>query len=80
MGCMADQRQLPQQLKLPLVALEETLDVWTAARIARVSPETIRRWCDEGRITAYKLVGRWRIDREAFYAFLASCKAVFRTK
>ena len=77
---MGDQPPVPQQLKLPLVPLEETLDVWTAARIAKVSPESIRRWCDEGRITAYKLVGRWRIEREAFYSFLASCKAVFRTK
>lgn len=77
---MADQPQVPQQLKLPLVPLEETLDVWTAARIAKVSPESIRRWCDEGRITAYKLVGRWRIERSAFYSFLESCRAVFRTK
>lgn len=70
----------PQQLKLALVPLEETIDVWTAARIARVSPESIRRWCDEGRIPAYKLVGRWRIERAEFYAFLSACHATFSTK
>lgn len=70
----------PQQLKLALVPLEETIDVWTAARVARVSPETIRRWCDEGRLAAYKLVGRWRIERAEFYNFLSSCHATFRTK
>lgn len=70
-----DSGHRPQQLKLPLVPMAETIDVWTAARLAEVSQESIRRWCDEGRITAYKLVGRWRIDREAFYAFLYRCGA-----
>jgi hypothetical protein len=59
-----------RQLKLTFVALDETIDVFTAARMARVSPESMRRWCDQGIVVAYKLVGRWRIDREAFYTWL----------
>jgi hypothetical protein len=70
----------PQQLKLPLVPLEETIDVWTAARIARVSPETIRRWCDAGLFPSWKLVGRWKVERAGFYNFLTTCQSSFRTK
>lgn len=66
MADYADQRQL----KLAFVALEDTIDVFTAARLARVSPESMRRWCDEGRLPAYKLVGRWRIKREPFMTWL----------
>ena len=65
----------PIQLKLTLeLPLEDTLDTFTAARIARCSPETIRRWCDQGRFPAYKLVGRYRIERAAFYSWLKSLK------
>lgn len=67
------QRQQP--LRLHFVKIEETLDVWMAARIAKVSVGTIRRWCEEGRIEAYKLVGRWRIPRAAFIDFLRSAGA-----
>ena len=70
----------PVQLSLPLVPLEDTLDVFSAARATGVSPETIRRWCDEGRITSYKLVGRWRIDKQAFLMFLEECRKTYRTK
>jgi len=59
-------------MKLAFVTLEDTLDVFTAARMARVSPESMRRWCDEGRIHAYKLVGRWRIYREPFETWLSA--------
>ena len=70
--------QNDRQLKLQLVPLEETIDVFTAARAARVSCETIRRWCEERRIVSYKLVGRWRIDRPAFQSFLDSARTQFR--
>lgn len=64
-----------RQLKLPfLYRVEETIDSSTAARIAKVSEETIRRWCDHGEIPSYKLVGRWRIDRAAFIAWLEKLK------
>lgn len=69
-----------RQLKLAFVALEDTIDVFTAARMARVSPESMRRWCDEGRVSAYKLVGRWRIDREAFYSWLQAHRISFLPK
>ncbi|GMU21166.1 MAG: helix-turn-helix domain-containing protein [Bryobacteraceae bacterium] len=59
------------QLKLPFMfRLRETVDTSTAARIAKVSEETIRRWCDTGKLPAYKLVGRWRIHRVQFIRWL----------
>jgi excisionase family DNA binding protein len=67
--------QRHEQLRLHFVKIEETLDVWMAARIAKVSVGTIRRWCEEGRIEAYKLVGRWRIPRAAFLDFLRASGA-----
>lgn len=70
----------PVQLRLPLVPLEATIDVFTAARTAGVSEETMRRWCDEGRVAAYKLVGRWRIDQEQFTLFLEGCRQSYRTR
>lgn len=64
-----------RQLKLPfLYRVEETIDSYTAARIAQVSEETIRRWCDMGQIPAYKLVGRWRINRARFMEWLDALK------
>lgn len=58
-------------MKLQFLPLADTISVFSAARVAGVSCHTIRRWCDEGRIVcAYKLVGRWRIDRDAFLAWL----------
>lgn len=63
----------PIQLKLHLeLPLEDTLDVFTAARVALVSPNTLRRWCDEGRFPCWKLVGQWRVEREPFYEWLRS--------
>jgi excisionase family DNA binding protein len=63
----------PVQLKLTLeLPLEDTLDVFTAARIARVSAPTIRRWCDQGMFPCYKLVGQWRVERAAFYEWIRS--------
>ena len=59
----------PRQLTLPLFAVE-TLDVTTAARLARVSPETMRRWCECRIVPAFKLVGRWRLLRREFHAWL----------
>lgn len=56
-----------EQMKLQFLPLADTISVFSAARVAGVSCHTIRRWCDEGRISfAYKLVGRWRIDRAQF--------------
>jgi excisionase family DNA binding protein len=61
-------------LKLELVAmpLEDTVNIFTAARMARVSPETMRRWCDHGRIPCVKLVGRWRVYKSALIAWMES--------
>lgn len=60
-----------QQQKFPFVyRIEDTVDCATAARIAQVSSETVRRWCDLGLIPAYKLVGRWRINRAQFIEWL----------
>ena len=70
---------------MPLVELplKDTIDVFTAARMAAVSAETIRRWCDEGRVPCVKLVGRWRIFRSEFLAWIeesAVIPAVSSTK
>jgi len=65
-----------RQLKLPfLYKVEETISTYTAARIAQVSEETVRRWCDQGTLPAYKFVGRWRIERALFQEWLASLKS-----
>jgi hypothetical protein len=61
----------PVQLKLNLVLpLDESLDTFTAARIAKVSESTVRRWCDEARVQACKPVGRWRVDKRSLYALI----------
>ena len=61
----------PTQLKLNLVLpLDDSLDTFTAARVAKVSESTIRRWCEEARVTACKPVGRWRVDRRSLYALI----------
>lgn len=68
---MRDERQL----RLPfLYRIEETIDPHTAARMADVSEETVRRWCDAGQVPAYKLVGRWRINRALFVEWLDTLK------
>jgi excisionase family DNA binding protein len=56
-------------IELPL---RDTIDVFTASRMADVSPETVRRWCDEGRIPCVKLVGRWRIYRAEYLDWIKS--------
>jgi excisionase family DNA binding protein len=63
-----------EQLKLEWLAIEvhKTIDPKQAALIAGVHHETIRRWCETGFIPAYKLIGRWRIDREKFEAWIRS--------
>lgn len=63
-----------QQLKFEFLAIEvdQTIDCKEAASMAGVHAETIRRWCETGYIPAYKLIGRWRIDRQKFEAWLRS--------
>jgi len=56
-------------MRPPLRPLD-TITVSMAARMAGVSYETVRRWCDEGRIPAFKLIGRWRIPRREFAEWL----------
>ncbi|MFB3828942.1 MAG: helix-turn-helix domain-containing protein [Bryobacteraceae bacterium] len=56
-------------IELPL---RDMIDVFTAARAVGVSPETIRRWCDQGRIPCVKLVGRWRIFRSEFVTWIST--------
>ncbi len=63
----------PVQLRLRLeFPLADTLDVYTAARVAVVSPWTIRRWCEQAMFPCYKLVRQWRIERVAFYDWIRS--------
>lgn len=65
----------PVQLKLDLVLpLAESLDTFTAARIAQVTESTVRRWCEEARIQACKPVGRWRVDKRSLYALIEAGK------
>jgi hypothetical protein len=61
----------PVQLKLNLVLpLDDTIDTFTAARIAKVTESTMRRWCEEARVHAWKPVGRWRVDRKSLYELI----------
>jgi len=63
----------PIQLKLNLVLpLDDTLDTFTAARIAKVTEKTMRQWCERGRVGAWKPVGRWRVERKSLYALIAA--------
>ena len=61
-----------EQLKMEWLAVEihKVIDCKEAALLAGVHHETIRRWCETGFIPAYKLIGRWRIDRHKFEAWL----------
>jgi predicted site-specific integrase-resolvase len=63
----------PVQLCLNLVLpLDESIDTFTAARIAKVSEITMRRWCNDGVVGACKPVGRWRVDKKSLYALIAA--------
>lgn len=65
--------QRPVQLKLNFILpLEETFDTFTAARVAKVDPKTIRRWCEESRVHAFKPVGRWYISKQSLYDLIAA--------
>lgn len=66
-----DRPPVPIQLKLNLVLpLDESLDTFTAARIAKVSEKTMRRWCEDDRVLAFKPVGRWRVDKKSLYSLI----------
>ena len=66
-------RPRPQQLKLQLeLPLEDTIDVFTASRVAKVSTSTIQRWCEEKRFPSFKLGRPWMIERKPFYAWIES--------
>jgi hypothetical protein len=66
-----ENRSQPEQLKLNLVLpLDDTIDTFHAARVAKVKEKTIRRWCERGRVVAYKPVGRWRVCRKSLYALI----------
>lgn len=67
-----------RQLKLPFVRVEDTIDVYVAARMAKVSTETIRRWCEQRIFPAWKMVGRWRIERSGFESWLKRIQADIR--
>ncbi len=41
--------------------IDEVLTVDEAARLFKVTPTTIRRWCLSGRIPAFKIGRAWRI-------------------
>lgn len=66
---------MTDQLKFEFVHRRQTVPVSVAARLAGVSSECIRKWCETGTIAAYKLVGRWRIDRGALIQFLDDAEA-----
>jgi len=56
-----------------MTASHRDLSVGAVARICKVSPDTIRRWCDSGRLRAGRLPGseQRRISPEALHAFVA---------
>jgi excisionase family DNA binding protein len=53
-----------------LVILEDYATVLEASEVLRVHPETVKRLCRRGQITANKLGNTWLINREtlAFFA------------
>jgi len=57
--------------------LKDFLTPTDAARLAHVSSQTIRRWCEQGLFfRAARVGGRWRINRESFNAYLKSCQVM----
>ncbi len=66
------------KMKAQFLPRQETITVFTAARMIGVSMQTIRRWSEEGRIPAFKIVGRWYIDRKGFLEFLERCRDAYR--
>lgn len=45
--------------------MASSTDTATAARIARVSVDTVRTWCRIGAVAAVKTSGRWVVDTES---------------
>jgi excisionase family DNA binding protein len=72
-----ENRSQPEQLKLNLVLpLDDTIDTFHAARIAKVTEPTMRRWCEGGRVRAWKPGGRWRVCRKSLYALIEASRNV----
>jgi excisionase family DNA binding protein len=53
--------------------MDDMLTVREVARLLHVHPNTLRRWCNNGRITAYRITARGdrRFKREDVTRFLA---------
>ncbi|MGW8787133.1 helix-turn-helix domain-containing protein [Heyndrickxia sporothermodurans] len=54
----------------PAPALDELITSGEAAKLARVSKLTIRRWCERFDI-GRKVAGRWRVYRSKLQVFIA---------
>ena len=58
----------------------EWLSVTEAARAAGVSPDTVRRWCDAGRLTSLRTAGgHRRISTEALSSMLTDGPSTYVT-
>lgn len=64
--CSITPRSLAELLNIEFVMVDQ------AAAEHFYSPRTIRQWCDEGRIEAYKWSGRWLIVRSSLAIFCRS--------
>lgn len=64
--CTMTPRSIAALLEIEFVTVEQ------GAAENFYSPRTIRQWCDEGRIEAYKWSGRWLIVRSELATFCRS--------
>jgi excisionase family DNA binding protein len=55
---------------MPGESLDELLLPAEVARILRVTPRTIERYCKQGKLRAVKVGRRWRIPKSALEDFL----------
>lgn len=65
--------QRPEQLKLKLeFPLEDTISIFYAAKAAKVTESTMRRWCEMGKVRANQTGKKWAVYRDPLYALIRS--------
>lgn len=57
---------------------DEIMTVQEVADYLRISRTTVWRWCNEGRLPAFRIGREWRIKREALEETIAQSGAEYR--
>ena len=62
-------RPYQKEPKTPVSALPELLDTKQAAAILNVTPRTVTRMCEQGKLKAVRVMSLWRINRDRLLDF-----------